>query len=133
MIMPPSPLRILIAENQYLIAMEVERMLVEMIGCEVTITPLARMSDEIARTAFDVVVLDAAGSEALNITRADAIRAAGAAPVFLSSYGDHDRRNSIVSLHPVVTKPPMPEQLAAAVRQAASRRHLDGESLLDHR
>jgi hypothetical protein len=131
--MLPSPLRILIAENQYLIAMEVERMLVEMVPCNVAITPLARMEEELSASAFDIVILDAAGSEPLNVSRVDIIRAAGAEPVFLSSYGDHDRGRSIVSLHPAVTKPPLPEPLAAAVLEAANRRHSDGEGLLDNR
>jgi DNA-binding NarL/FixJ family response regulator len=131
--MLPSPLRILIAENQYLIAMEVERMLLEMVPCDVVITPLARMADQLKASAFDIVILDAAGNEPLNVSRVDIIRAAGAEPVFLSSYGDHERDQSIVSLHPSVTKPPLPETLVAAVREAASRRHSDGESLFDDR
>lgn len=131
--MPPFPLRILIAENQYLIAMEVERMLAETIDCRVTITPLARMQEELAGAPFDVVVLDAAGSEPLNVTRVDIIRSAGAEPVFLSSYGDHDRQHSIVTLHPVVTKPPLQDPLAAAVLEAASRLSSDGKGLLDDR
>ncbi|RKE83594.1 hypothetical protein DFO46_0347 [Rhizobium sp. AG855] len=130
--MPPAPLRILIADNQYLIAMEVERMLLETIACMVVITPLARLQEQLATSHFDVVVLDAAGTEQLNVSRANAISAAGAKPVFLSSYIDHGRNQSIVSLHPVVAKPPLPEPLAAAVLEAANRRTSDGESLLDN-
>lgn len=131
--MPPSPLRVLIADNQYLIAMEVERMLSETIACTAAIAPLARMEEQLATGEFDVVVLDVAGNEALNVSRANAILAAGAEPVFLSSYGDHEQNQSIVSLHAVVAKPPLPEPLAAAVMAAASRRKSDSKSLLDDR
>lgn len=131
--MPTSPLRILIAENQYLIAMEVERILCEMIACEVTITPLLRMEQDLSATAYDVVILDAAGSDEINMARAEAIRATGAEPVFLSSYGYHPGQNTGASSYPIVAKPPLPEPLAAAVEQAASRRGSDGKGFLDNR
>ena len=130
--MSPSPLRILIAENQYLIAMEVERMIAELVNCEVTITPLARMQQELAASAYDVVLLDAASSDTLNLQRVTAICATGAAPVFLSSYSDFAEEKSVIADYPSVTKPPLPEELAAAVLQAAGRNPSDGEGLLDH-
>ncbi|KQW29468.1 hypothetical protein ASE36_13660 [Rhizobium sp. Root274] len=131
--MPASPLRILIAENQYLIAMEVERMLCEMIACEVTISPLPRWEQELSSTPFDVVILDAAGSDEINLSRAELIRATGAEPVFLSSYGDFHEQSASGSSYPIVPKPPLPEPLAAAVELAASRRGSDGKGLLDNR
>ncbi len=131
--MPASPLRILIAENQYLIAMEVERMLCEMIACEVTISPLPRWEQELSSTSFDVVILDAAGSDEVNLSRAELIRATGAEPVFLSSYGDFHGQSASDSSYPIVAKPPLPEPLAAAVELAASRRGSDGKGLLDNR
>jgi DNA-binding NarL/FixJ family response regulator len=127
------PLRILIAENQYLIAMEVERMLVETLACEVTIAPLTRLQEELPDNRYDIVLLDATTNEALNAQRVEAIRMAGAEPVFLSSYGHINDRQSTLALHPSVTKPPLPEQLSAAVLEAAGRRHSGGKSLLDDR
>jgi len=120
--MSPAPLRVLVAENQYLIAMEVERLLGETLPCEVTITPLAHLRETLAREKFDVVIVEAVLAESENIERTRAITDSGARPVFLSSYGHVALRGTVVSAHPVVPKPPQPEDLAAAVFEAAHRR-----------
>jgi DNA-binding NarL/FixJ family response regulator len=120
--MSPAPLRVLVAENQYLIAMEVERLLGETLTCEVTITPLTQLSETLAGKTFDVVIVEAVLAEAENIERTRAITDAGARPVFLSSYDHLAIRGTVVSAHPVVAKPPQSGELAAAVVQAAHRR-----------
>lgn len=120
--MSPAPLRVLVAENQYLIAMEVERLLGETLPCEVTITPLAQLRGTLASGAFDVVIVEAVLSESENVERTHAITDAGARPVFLSSYDHVAIRGTVVSAHPVVAKPPQSEELAAAVLEAAHRR-----------
>ena len=116
-----APLRVLVAENQYLIAMEVERLLAEALACEVTITPLAQLRETLAVGKFDVVIVEAVLTEALNVERTLAILTAGARPVFLSSYDHLAIRGKAAAGHPVVTKPPQSEELAAAVLEAAHR------------
>jgi DNA-binding NarL/FixJ family response regulator len=132
--MNPVPLRVLVAENQYLIAMEVERLLVEALPCEVTITPLAQLRETLAGARFDVVIVEAVLAEALNVERTLAITEAGARPVFLSSYDDLAIRGTVAAGHPVVAKPPQSDELAAAVLKAAHRSGTsDGKGLLDDR
>ena len=113
-------LRVLIAENQYLIAMEVERILAETLACEVTIVPLTRLESELSRSPFDVVILDAAPNDNLNTVRGRMIETAGANPVFLSSYDQFPQSGTSRTDYPF-TKPPQPEALADAVTQA--KRH----------
>ncbi|MCJ8238090.1 hypothetical protein [Peteryoungia algae] len=120
--MSPAPLRVLVAENQYLIAMEVERLLGETVPCEVTITPLAHLRETLAREKFDVVIVEAVLAESENVERTRAIIDAGARPVFLSSYDHVAAKGTVVSAHPVVPKPPQSEELAAAVFEAAHHR-----------
>ena len=79
-------IHVLVVENQYLIAMEVERILVENLDCRVNICACAKLEDELAETAYDVVIIDAAPSEDLNRSRARHVASTGAAIVFLSSY-----------------------------------------------
>lgn len=132
--MNSAPLRVLVAENQYLIAMEVERLLVEALPCEVTITPLAQLRETLAARKFDVVIVEVVLAEALNVDRTLAITAAGARPVFLSSYDHLAIKGTVEAGHPVVSKPPQSDELAAAVLNAAHRgRTSDSESLLDDR
>eukprot|EP01035_Chromulina_nebulosa_P048751 gene48751-66189_t len=84
--MPLSPLRVLIAENQYLIAMEVERILMEILSCNVLIVSVAKLGTALAERPFDIVILEAAHAEKVNVTHTAAIEGAGAVPVFLTSY-----------------------------------------------
>lgn len=127
-------LRVLIAENQYLIAMEVERILAESLACEVTIVPLTRLESELSRSPFDVVILDAAPNDNLNMVRGRMIEAAGASPVFLSSYDQFPQHGSSRSDYPFVTKPPLPEALANAVTRAKRRcTSSNGEGFLGDR
>lgn len=131
--MTTAPLRVLVAENQYLIAMEVERILLEALVCDVTISTLGRLADAVEETAFDVVIIDAELNEPTNVERARLIQEAGARPVFLSSYGHFTEMVTIVTDHPVVTKPPQAHELAAAVVKAAHGQTSDGKGLLDDR
>lgn len=131
--MTPAPHRVLVAENQYLIAMEVERILLEALHCNVTIAPLSQLADALRASSFDVVIVDAVLAETMNIERTRLIIESGAHPVFLSSY-DFTGSSTIISGHPVVTKPPQAEELAAAVLKAAhARAPSDRESFLDDR
>ncbi|MBX9467870.1 MAG: hypothetical protein KL839_08475 [Rhizobium sp.] len=130
--MSPAPLRVLVAENQYLIAMEVERLLGETLPCEVTITPLAQLRGTLAAGMFDVVIVEAVLTESQNLERALAITQAGARPVFLSSYDHPAVKGTVASVHPIVAKPPQSDELAAAVLKASHRHsQSDGEGLLD--
>ncbi|MDH4414258.1 MAG: hypothetical protein QE484_13190 [Rhizobium sp.] len=129
-----APLRVLVAENQYLIAMEVERILLDTLGCDVTIAPIAQLADALATAAFDVVVIDAALAESLNVEHSRLVVDAGARPVFLSSYDHFTGSGPLVAAYPVVAKPPQAEELAAAVLKAVhGQAPSDSEGFLDDR
>ncbi len=131
--MTTSTPRVLIAENQYLIAMEVERILQESLTCDVKITPLSRLAQELSAGDFEIVIIDAAAAEPLNVERAKLIQSAGAMPVFLSSYDYYPVADTVVSSYPMVSKPPQSAELAAAVLDAMRRKSSDSEGLLDDR
>ncbi|WP_143708301.1 hypothetical protein [Rhizobium sp. TH135] len=131
--MNTSPPRVLIAENQYLIAMEVERILQESLVCDVKITPVSGLANELSAGEFDIVIIDAASSEPLNVERATLVLSAGALPVFLSSYDHFPDAGTIVSSYPILSKPPQADELAAAVIDAMRRKWLNSEGLLDDR
>ncbi len=131
--MTTSTPRVLIAENQYLIAMEVERILQESLTCDVKITPLSRLAQELSAGDFEIVIIDAAAAEPLNVERAKLIQSAGAVPVFLSSYDYYPVADTVVSTYPMVSKPPQSAELAAAVLDAMRRKSSDSEGLLDDR
>lgn len=131
--MTTSTPRVLIAENQYLIAMEVERILQESLTCDVKITPLSRLAQELSAGDFEIVIIDAAAAEPLNVERAKLIQSAGAVPVFLSSYDYYPVADTVVSSYPMVSKPPQSAELAAAVLDAMRRKSSDSEGLLDDR
>lgn len=114
-------LRVLVAENQYLIAMEVEQILVDALDCTVAIVPLVRLKDQLREGEFDLVFLDKAPTEALNRDRARQVTQTGAALIFLSSY-DHPLVEAPGSeAFPSVAKPIQAEELIRAVRSATAR------------
>lgn len=130
------PLRVLIAENQYLIAMEVERILKETVSCDVTITPLTGLGAALDLSSFDIVIVEATAATAPNIERAATIEKAGALPVFLSSYDQIHNAASGMSAYPVVHKPLIQDELSQAIGQVAAQlaarpAHSTGEGLLD--
>ncbi|HCL65590.1 MAG TPA: hypothetical protein DIC56_12270 [Rhizobium sp.] len=98
-------LHILVVENQYLIAMEVERILVESLECQVNICACAKLEDELAAAAYGVVIIDAAPSADLNRSRAQHIASTGAAVVFLSSYDELAQDPAPIEGAMILTKP----------------------------
>jgi hypothetical protein len=125
--------RVLVADNQYLIAMEVERILQESLRCDVKIAPVSGLAQALSAGNYEVVVIEAALAEPLNVERATLILAAGAIPVFLSSYDHFPDAGTIVSSYPIVSKPPQADELSAAVIDAMRRKSLHGKGLLDDR
>lgn len=116
--MPNPSLRVLVAENQYLIAMEVEQILVDALDCTVTIVPLARLEQQLGADQFDIVLLDSAPVPAVNFDRARRVRESGAAVVILSSYDDVGTDASGIQAFPVVAKPILADELIRAVKAA---------------
>ena len=111
----------------------VKRILQESLTCDVKITPVARLAQELSAGDFEIVIIDAAAAEPLNVERAKLIQSAGAMPVFLSSYDYYPVADTVVSSYPMVSKPPQSAELAAAVLDAMRRKSSDSEGLFDNR
>ena len=97
-------LRILVAEKQYLIALEVERILVDSLGCTTAICGPA-LEAALAAAPYDIVMLDTSSSTQHNLHRAKLVEDAGAAVIFLSSYELVDAEYQALRHFPIVGKP----------------------------
>ena len=113
-------LRVLVAENQYLIAMEVEQILVDALNCTVAIVPLIRLKDQLREGSFDLALVDKAPTQALNQDRARLVTQSGAALIFLSSYDDGVVEASGGEAFRSVAKPILAEDLMRAVMEATA-------------
>lgn len=119
--MPPNQaLRVLVVEDEALLAMMVEDVL-DAAGWSVA-AAAASVPDAlraVERGGFDIALLDInlAGHPVFPV--ADALLARGLPLVFASGYGAEGLREDLRHL-PVIAKPFSPDQLVASLRQAAS-------------
>ncbi|HEX6376409.1 MAG TPA: response regulator [Allosphingosinicella sp.] len=110
-------LRVLLVEDEPIIAMTVEDMLEEL-GCTVVATAatLAAALDAVERDDFDVVLLDINLNGVESAPVADRLREAGRPFVFTTGYGAAAARGA-----PVVVKPYPIRDLEAAIAAALGR------------
>ena len=113
--------RVLLVEDEAIIAMTAEDMLEEL-GCETVATAmtLAEALDAAERESFDVALLDINlnGSESLPV--AAKLREAGLPFIFTTGYGAAGH-GSAYEEAPLVTKPYQLADLEEAIRQALGR------------
>lgn len=115
-------LRVLIVEDQSLLAMMVETVLEDAgwkVVAAVGSVPAALQAVE--RGGFDIALLDVnlAGRDAFPV--ADALIARGLPLVFATGYGIHGIRSDLHHL-PVIAKPFSPTELLERLREAAGQR-----------
>lgn len=115
--MHDSRLSVLIADSKVLIALDLERILMESHGCEVTIAPLATLETHLQSGAYDIVMLDAVMSEQVNMDHAAAVKESGAQLVFLSSFDDFREAFPALAHFNVLVKPYDPGEVADVVRR----------------
>ena len=108
---------LLVADPEYIIAMEAERILHELVDCDVTIVNPHRASERLSLgwTGFALVLLDT-GLD-LDDTRviAELLQRQGIAVVFTTANQDHVRGVPGFPTTPVIAKPFGPEQFAKSV------------------
>lgn len=97
--------KILIADDQPLIAMELERILKEMVQCVVSICPGHALEQSLKDDIFDVVFVDAAPAEPDYSNQYQQISSTGAGVVFLSSYPKMVEALSMLSPSGILEKP----------------------------
>jgi len=76
--MSQTLLRVLVVDNEYLIALDVERILRDAFNCEVVITTRAKSISILQKERFNVVLLDTAGALETLQAEVDAVMACGA-------------------------------------------------------
>lgn len=81
--MKTTPLQILIAENQYLIALEAERISNDACTCIVTICRRDALHTALDEQRYDLVFVDAAPTHEERAEQASAVQESGAALVFI--------------------------------------------------
>jgi DNA-binding NarL/FixJ family response regulator len=113
-------LRVLVVEDEFLVAMDLELMLQEL-GCEVVgpIGDLARAQRTAAEETFDVALLDINIGGQPVTTVADALVARGVPMVFCTGYQAENLPDRYPAA-PTLMKPFQATDIAAALRRAAA-------------
>lgn len=111
-------LRLLIAEKEYLIAIDAQQILVSHLGCEVTVVTMAEFSGTLARQDWDVALVDVSEDEESNHLLAREVLGAGAGLVFLTGHSDLAKGVPDFAEWPVVIKPFTDRILVDAVKRA---------------
>jgi CheY-like chemotaxis protein len=114
---PPAGTRVLIVEDEAIIAMTVEDM-VEELGCVVAgiASSLGEAMSRAEGSAFDVVLLDLNLNGAESTPLAELLAAKGTPFVFTTGYGSGPRRD--FPGRPVVSKPYRIDEIGAAISEA---------------
>lgn len=119
--MTDKPLHVLIAEKQALIALEIEVLLTEAAGCNITVCLPRDMSSKLLEARYDVVLTDATIIPRHNRAQFDLIREHGAGAVFLTSFDDVPGLSQAEPGFASLMKPFDEQRLLAAVFAAAKR------------
>ncbi len=119
-IMPDRKLRLLIAEKEYLIAIDVRQTLSDLLPCDVTIATMLEMDERLAEGGWDLVLVDVASDAEQNRRGANMILANGAGLVFLTGHTDLACGIADFAEWPVVIKPFENAALLGAVFRALS-------------
>ncbi len=86
--MPHNNLRILVVDNEYLIALDAECILRDAINCDVTITARAACSEKLRAERFDIVLLDIGDTTDGLVKEIEAALAAGSHLIFSATNDD---------------------------------------------
>lgn len=114
---PPQGTRVLIVEDEAIIAMTIEDM-VEQFGCDVvgTASSLGEALDQVRETEFDIVLLDLNLHGETSIPVATLLRDAGKPFLFTTGYGSILAHTGFAD-NPVLAKPYRAEHLATMMAQ----------------
>lgn len=121
--MSDEPLRVLVIDAEYLVALDAEQILVDALSCDVTIaTP--RMSRAILqKQQFDVVLVDTGYGDSVLASRLATVERSGCALAFSTFSSSYRAGVPGFEQVPVVFKPFEDKQLIAAIRGAVNPFH----------
>jgi DNA-binding response OmpR family regulator len=115
-------LRILVLEDEFLIAMDVEQLCRDYGAVDVVIVrDLTEIDRQDAVARFDVVIVDLMLGGSSTLDFASQLREAGVPFVFASGYSDADEINASFPGTRLVTKPYSGDDLVGAVAEACGR------------
>jgi hypothetical protein len=103
--MDKRKLRLLIAEKEYLIAIDARQIISGLLPCDVTIASMHEFEQKLGEGPWDLVLIDVAGHSGDNHHHVNRILAAGAGLVFLTGHRDLATGVPALGEWPVVTKP----------------------------
>lgn len=118
--MAERKLRLLIAEKEYLIAIDARQIVAAILPCDVTIATMTQFEQTLDEGPWDIALIDVAYEPEVNRHNANRILAAGAGLVFLTGHNDLAEGVPGLSEWPVVTKPFTDATLLAGVSRALS-------------
>jgi CheY-like chemotaxis protein len=111
-------MRILVLEDEYLIAMDIEQLCRDHGAGEVSICREIPDIPADAPVAFDVAILDVMLHDESTLSFAESLRSRGIPFVFASGYADDVDKFAPFSGVPVIGKPYSPEGLIGAILEA---------------
>ena len=123
--MPPllNGLRILVLEDEFLIAMDVEQLCRDYGAGEVVIArDLTEIDQQKVATQFDAAIVDLMLAGASTVDFASRLRQSGVPFIFASGYSDADEIKTSFPGIRLVTKPYSGDDLVEAVAAACGRR-----------
>ncbi|WP_027489046.1 response regulator transcription factor [Allorhizobium undicola] len=120
-------LRILVAEKQALIALEIEVLLTELTGSSVTVCSRKDMQRELESAPFDVVLVDAVSLPDNNRATWSMLNIMGLGVVFLTSFDEVPGFTAGQQGFAMLSKPFDEASLLAAVKAAVAKRHAAGQ------
>lgn len=118
--MSQIPLRVLVIDAEYLVALDAEQILVDALMCEVTIATPRMCNAIIKEKIFDVVLLDTGYTETALVARLKDVEKAGCAIVFSTFRSAFRSGVPGYEQVPVVSKPFEEKQLVAAICAAVN-------------
>lgn len=123
--MNPKRTRVLIADSNYLIAMDLERILQDVVECDIAFCHPHLLAEQVLEDSYDIVMVDAALSEAANLAHARAATASGARVIFLTTIDDFRTAFPSLQKYSLLQKPYDQGEVAEALAEAARDGVLD--------
>lgn len=126
--MTTQPLNVLVFGEEYLIALDIQTVLTDQLGCTVAIMPTGRFPQAVETMPFDVAMLTLSRERAVNRERVRRVELRRKGIVFTTSFPIESPSLSGTGAWPIVDIPFNDQALVRAVRAAVSRGSVGSET-----
>lgn len=123
-----QPLNVLVFGEEYLIALDIQTVLTDQLGCTVAILPTSRFAQALQTMPFDVVLISLSHQRTVNRERIRMVEVQGKGIVFTTSFPIESPTLGGTGTWPIVEIPFNDQALVRAVRAAISRDSVGSES-----